>query len=61
MKKFDELVKRADDELGMELFRDRVQLNSGVMEYHLRESERIAAWPHFKTLDDVKEYLDACK
>lgn len=61
MKKFDELVKRAEDELGMELFRDRVQLNTGVMEYHLRADKRSAAWPHFKTLDKVEEYLDACK
>jgi hypothetical protein len=61
MSNFQSLKDRAKKELNMELFRDRVTLNAGVMTYHLRKDKRSAAWPHFKTLDEVEMYLDECR
>ena len=58
--KFDDLARRANEDLGLELFEDRVRLNSGIVRYHLRADPTTPAWPHFATLDDVAEYLDAC-
>lgn len=57
---FKSLKTRASDELGMELFQETVKLNSGTMKYHLRADKKSAAWPHFKNLDEVAEYLDNC-
>ena len=54
------LKTRAANEIGMELFRDTVRLNEGVTKYHLRADKKSAAWPHFKNLTDVAEYLDNC-
>lgn len=61
MANFESLKVRARKEVNMELFRERVTINGGVMTYHLRKSKRSAAWPHFKTLEEVEMYLDECR
>ena len=60
---FKKLQSRAKNEIGMDLFSDRVYLSGGgdgpgVYKFHLRADAHSAAWPHFKTLDDVAAYLD---
>lgn len=57
MTRFEKLAARAKNELGMELFKDKVRLNQGIFIWHLRTKNSLSAL-HFKNLDEVQDYLD---
>jgi hypothetical protein len=61
MTTFAKLKQRTKNELGLILFRDTVQLSTGTMKYHMRENNQTLAWPHFRSLNEVREYLDNTK